>query len=62
MSKIEKSFNNIGLKKALDTFKTTIIKIGKSVTDITSKSLVPIVNIVDKLADYIDIIIPALVA
>ena len=62
MSKIEKSFNNGGLKKALDTFKTTISKIGKTVTDITSKSLVPIVDIVDKLTDHIDIIIPAIVA
>lgn len=62
MSKIEKSFSNGGLKKALDTFKTTIIKIGKTVTDITSKSLVPIVDIVDKFTDHIDIIIPAIVA
>lgn len=62
MKAIEKSFNNGGLKKALETFKTAIKKVGTSAKDIVSKYLVPLVNVVDNLAEHIDIIIPLIVA
>lgn len=62
MAAIEKSFDNGGIKKALDSFKTALKKVGSSVSNIVSKFINPLATAVDKLAGYVDKIVPLMVA
>lgn len=58
MATIERSFDNGGIKKALDSFKTALKKVGGAATNIVSKFLNPLATAVDKLAGNVDKIVP----
>lgn len=59
---IAKSFNNGGLKKAINTVKTILENLGKQATRLAKIILPPLGKAIDFVADNIDILIPLLVA
>lgn len=55
---IKKSFENGGLKKAINTVKTILINLGKTITNIAKVVIPPLAKAIDIVADNLNILLP----
>lgn len=55
---IKKSFENGGLKKAINTVKTILINLGKTITNIAKVVIPPLAKAIDLIADNLNILLP----
>lgn len=55
---IKKSFEDGGLKKAINTVKTILINLGKTITNIAKVVIPPLAKAVDLIADNLNILLP----
>ena len=55
---IKKSFEDGGLKKAINTVKTTLINLGKTITNIAKIVIPPLARAIDLIADNLNILLP----
>lgn len=55
---IKKSFEDGGLKKAINTVKTILINLGKTITDIAKVVIPPLAKAIDIIADNLNILLP----
>lgn len=55
---IKKSFEDGGLKKAINTVKTILINLGKTITDIAKVVIPPLAKAIDIVADNLNILLP----
>lgn len=59
---LTKSFENGGLKKAINTVKTIISNLGKIITNVAKVVLPPLAKAVDLVADNLNVLLPVVVA
>lgn len=55
---IKKSFENGGLKKAINTVKTILINLGKTITNIAKVVIPPLAKAIDFVADNLNVLLP----
>lgn len=55
---IKKSFENGGLKKAINTVKTILINLGETITNIAKVVIPPLAKAIDIVADNLNILLP----